>query len=171
MPALQALSSGRLLACCLIKALVPTLCPLHASPQAGPSPLWPRAEPPYPETQSGHRVLAFQIRKTRQTVREFFSHGLNANPDAPLSQVQRGMCASRSVQEPPCPPFSNRSPFGNPAPFLGGGSPDARGAQLRGWGGARGSKGWGFGNFSPRPAPGVWEHRGIPGPGASEDLG
>lgn len=39
-----------------------------------------------------------------------------------------------------------------------------------GWG-ARDSKGWGFGNFSLRPAPGGWENQGIPGLGAFEDRG
>lgn len=39
-----------------------------------------------------------------------------------------------------------------------------------GWG-ARDSKGWGFGNFSLRPAPAGWENQGIPGLGAFEDRG
>ena len=41
MTALQPLGFGGPLACCLIKAHVPTSCPLHSSPQAGPSPLSP----------------------------------------------------------------------------------------------------------------------------------
>lgn len=59
MTGLQALSCGEPLACCPIKALVPTSCPLHASPQAGPSPLClelsPRIQKPRPDSQNSGR--------------------------------------------------------------------------------------------------------------------
>lgn len=85
----QARSSSRLLAGHLIKAHMPTLCPLHASSQTGPSPPSLRAEAQVSRNSAlTSRVLAFQIRKPRRTVQELISHVLTVRPDSHLSEVQ-----------------------------------------------------------------------------------
>lgn len=145
MTGLQALSCGEPLACCPIKALVPTSCPLHASPQAGPSPLClelsPRIQKPRPDSQNSGRQCP-----------RVFAQGLNCK--------YRGTRASRCHLGPPCPPFPNGSPHsGNPT-LLGGDTraPRARRAQLRGEGG-EGLQGQGLRELLPGPGPGGWEHR------------
>lgn len=117
MTALQPLGFGGPLACCLIKAHVPTSCPLHSSPQAGPSPLSPPPCTVCRNPAPTSRVLAFQIRKPRRTVQEFFSHGLNRKSRRSL--IRSSM---RYVCLPLCSgatwsPFPNRSLSSrNPAP-------------------------------------------------------